>query len=947
MRFALTLSKFFLFAFLFNPSFNSSAQTGTSFSGVILDAVDSTSLPGASVFLENTNYGTMADGDGKYEVSKFPAGTYNLIFMSYGYVTDTLKNVTIAAGSPLTFNRYMRPDIYQMETVEIIGERNMGSDVSVMEEKKNNDQVTEVIGSKEISRTAASTTADVAKRVPGITIQDGRFVIIRGLSQRYNAVMLNNALAPSSESDIKAFSFDIIPSSMIDRMVIYKTASPELPGEFAGGAIKIYTKNVPEKTSLTVGYGVGMRQFTTSRTFKEQTQGDKFWLGFDDGTYNNENIPGSIPNLANTPARRNELVRINGLFRNDVFLPGTKKAPLDQRVNLNFTGKIDLGEKARLGNVTIVNYSNTYSRIAIFRGGYNKYNKEFKRPEPTYIDNDLQHSHAVNMGVMHNWGLRINKNHQVEFKNLFNQLANSSYTFREENNFEQGFYRNDYFLKNLFRTMYSGQLTGSHKFNAIRTKAEWTAGYSQALRNSPDFRRYRQQRDLLDPSAPLNTVIQTNVNPYFLGRLYSKTNENIKMASLNLEHVLKYTWGDSLQALVRGGMYVESKDRTFNVRNLGYRASFGNESNLSMLSLEELFAPQNFNSQSGLLIGEQSNPSFSYTAGNQLYAYYIGVEIPLTKRINIYPGLRVEDNIQTLNSFDANNGQPVVVDNHIVRYLPSVNISYALKKDTSLIRFAYAETVNRPEFREIAPLNYFDFEFNQSIIGNPKLKTPKIHNLDLRYEYYPRAGETYSIGLFYKRFINPIETYFVESNNPVFTFDNADFARNVGVEIEVKKSLMDMFNFGMLKNISLALNGAVIESKIDVGNSPVQNQQRQMQGQSPYIVNAAVYYNNEKLNWQVNAIYNIIGKRIFIVGNTIGYPDVYEMPRNALDLTSTLGIGKYMELRVTLQNVFNPQFTFMQDANEDGKFDKTGANDQLMIAYKTGRYFTCGITGKF
>jgi TonB-dependent starch-binding outer membrane protein SusC len=162
MRFTLTftLSKFFLFAFLLSLSFNSLAQTGPTVSGTILDSVDSTSLPGASVFFENTSYGTMADENGKYEISKFPAGTYNIIFMSYGYMTDTLKNITIGAGSHLNFDRLMLPDIYEMDVVEIIGERNMGSDVSVMEEKRNNDQVTEIIGSKEISRTAASNTAD-------------------------------------------------------------------------------------------------------------------------------------------------------------------------------------------------------------------------------------------------------------------------------------------------------------------------------------------------------------------------------------------------------------------------------------------------------------------------------------------------------------------------------------------------------------------------------------------------------------------------------------------------------------------------------------------------------------------------------------------------------------------------------------------------------------------
>lgn len=945
--FTFTLHHFYSLLFFLTLSLPGLSQSGGTVSGVIKDSDYNEGLPGARIYLEGTKLGAMTDPDGSYSISKIPQGSYNIIFESFGYLSDTLKNVSVSEGQTLTFDRTLEPEIAEGEIVEIIIERNTGSDIHVMEEKKTSDQVTEVIGSREIGRTAASNTADVAKRVPGITIQEGRFVIVRGLSQRYNAVMLNNALAPSSEADIKAFSFDIIPSAMIDRMVIYKTGAPELPGEFAGGVIKIFTKNMPDRTSLRVSYTAGFRQYTTSQGFREQVQGDKFFLGFDDGTYSVDNIPGSMPNSTITAGNRNELIGINGLLNNSVFLPQSGKAPVDARLSLNFSGKLDLGKKARLGTETIVNYSNTYSRMEIFRGGYNKYIREYAKVDTLYVDYDTQYSHAVNLGVLHNWALKIDDKHLVEFKNLFNQLGNSVYTFREEIYKEGlGFYRNDHFLRNLFRTMYSGQLSGSHELKSIRTKVEWTGGYSSALRDAPDFRRYRQQRKLTTPNAPLTTVVQQNVNPFFLGRLYSKTDEDVWMASANVEHRLKFTWGDSLRPLLRTGFYAENKERDFRVRNLGYRSN-GNENALGRLPLEELFSPATFSSHTGLFIGELSNPSYSYGAGNRLIAYYLGVEVPVSKRLSIYPGLRVENNRQTLNSFDSETGDPVNVFNPIVRYLPSVNITYALKPDTALIRLAYAETLNRPEFREIAPLNYFDFDLNQSVMGNPKLLTPKIHNYDARYEYYPRAGETNSIGVFYKRFINPIETYFVESSNPVITYNNAKFARSIGVEVEVKKSMMGVFDFRGLENFSVALNGALINSKIDIGQSAIQSAQRQMQGQSPYIVNGAIYYNNAKLGWQVNAIYNIIGRRIFLVGNTQGYPDVYEMPRHALDLTSSVSIGRFLEARVTVQNVFNQKFLFVQDANEDGRFEREAVNDQVIIGYKTGRYITVGLTGKF
>ena len=486
------------------------------------------------------------------------------------------------------------------------------------------------------------------------------------------------------------------------------------------------------------------------------------------------------------------------------------------------------------------------------------------------------------------------------------------------------------------RSIYTGQLIGNHRMFEDRANLDWSISYSKSKKDEPDWRRARTAKDINSPNDPYQTYVPFGATPFFLGRLYFNLNEEIVTGYANIEQ--KITIGKFKPKLL-AGLYLERKWRSFSARNLGYASSnvFQFDNSLRVLSLDQLFSEQNINSTTGIKIDEDTRKSDSYTAQNDLIAYYLAIDIPI-KNINIRSGVRVENNRQRLESYTL-TGNKINVDNHIIRALPSTNITYNVSKKM-VVRGGFGITLNRPEFRELAPYAFYDFNFNSVNYGNDSLKTPKIYNYDIRYEFYPSANEVISFGGFYKNFINPIETYFVPGTGSGgtrnYTYRNAESSNSYGVEFDARKSIF--------RNFGLTLNASYIWSNVNLGKkSQGQSEKRPMMGQSPYIVNGGIYYQNDSIGLQCSILYNVIGPRIFIVGS-YGTPDVYEMPRNSLDISVSKILWKKLEIKIGVQDLLNQKYLLSQDANMDGKIT---INDQQIQSYKRGSYYSIGIGFKF
>jgi TonB-dependent receptor len=915
---------------VFIINLNLFAQQTGKVTGKITDGGTGETLIGATVRVTGTAIAAAADADGVFTLNTVRPGTYTLEVAYISYANKSVTGIVVKAGETTTIDISLTPSASALKEVVIGGRRLRNTDAAIFNEVRQSTSIANGISAQTIQRSGDTDAGQVVRRIPGITIVDNRFINIRGLSERYNSVLLNNVVAPSLETDIRSFSFDMIPSSQIDRVLVYKSPSADLPGDFAGGAVKVFAKSVPDEDMLTIDYRTDYRENASLKSFQRPDMGPFYWTGFNTGE---NNLPSNFPS---------NLRSVSSSFRNaaghslpNSWQPIKTTANLDQRLSIVGAKRFNINNKL-LGNVTAITYSNTKTNLGISRGDFNTYDPTSGTSSEIYRYNDQQYNYNVRLGIIHNWAFTIDKNNTIEFKNLYNQLSTAQVTNRTGRNFESSYSPDSYSFNNIYRGIYSGQLSGVHKLNEEKTKIDWVLGYGKSFRDQPDYKRYRS--DIDQGSGQRVLYVPTGAAAAeFLGRFYSYLDEDVKTGGFNIEQALAGK-DKAVHASIKVGGYFEDKHRDFTSRNIGYVRANSSQFDNSLLTqpINVLFNWENINTTNGIRIDEQSNPNDNYNAANRLSAGYANFVIPYKDRFTLVAGARIENNLQTLNS--ANDQGAVNVRNNITRILPSANLSYNITPK-ALFRLAFGETLNRPEFRELAPFSFYDFDLNFTNIGNPTLRTSRIFNYDLKFELYPTANELISVSFFYKQFKDPIETIFVpgagSGGAKTFTFGNAQSAANKGIELEVRKSLAGITESKFLDDLTLSLNASYIDSKIQLGSiSTGQSDNRPLQGQAPYIINTALFYNNVKSGWQVNALYNVIGKRIAYIGYQ-GYPDIYEMPRNIIDLTVSKALSKRVGLRANFNNLLNQQFLLLQDGNGDGKFERT--KDQVIADFRSGR----------
>ncbi|MFD2246320.1 TonB-dependent receptor [Pontibacter ruber] len=916
------------------------AQQGT-LAGKVTDKTTGEAIIGAVVFIKGTSRGITTDHEGNYTLP-LDAGTHNVSVTFLSYKPFEKTGVTVNAGQSAILNIQLEENTTQIQMVEIVGTRQTNTETAVLATMRQSEVVVSGMGGEQIAKSMDRDAAETVKRIPGVTILNDRYVVIRGMNQRYNTVTLNDALTPSTEPDQKAFSFDILPTSVIDRIMIYKNGSPELPGEFGGGVIKIYTKNASEHLT-TLGVSGSYRAGTTFNNFLTDHKSSTDFLGFDDGK---RAIPAGVPANLSDVRGQEQYANLGRVFPN-AWAPRSVTALPDLRMSLGLNRLFDLGDM-RVSTVSAISYSNTQTTTEGTRNSYGAFDAVAGASTPYLSFKDDVYTNNVRVGVVSNWSARLNNNNKIEFRNLFNQLGSNEVLEREGTDFTNGEQQQkNYSLRYESRTIYSGQLQGTHDFHDNRSTVTWTGGYNYTNRNEPDYRRLRTVYDGEKQAYKVQFQPESNPSLQDAGRFYSDLNEHALMASGQYEYRFNPADSTSENApKIRTGFYVERKKRDYTSRyfSFGYTQSGIFNDAIAYQPLDQVFRPENISKDSGLVLVEDANPQNNYEASNTNVAGYISSSAPLSEKLSASGGLRVEYNNQALSSkgFD---GSTINKDNPVLSLLPSANFTYALTP-RAMLRAGGSISVNRPEFREIAPAPYFDFVNLLEVIGNPDLDIATIYNGDVRYEFYPNSSEVLSFGAFYKYFNKPIESVF--ENTPggnTITFENAKNAYSYGVEAEVRKSLLDLSASRFVQNLTLVLNAALVQSQVELQakRAAFQPGKRAMVGQSPYVVNTGVYYQDDDRKLQVNLLYNVIGKRIFAAGSNQRQA-VYEMPRHQLDLSITKGIGEHFEIKAGVQDLLNQKTRLIQDSNEDQKI--TGV-DESFREFRKGQYSTLGITYKF
>lgn len=922
-------------------------QNGT-IGGIIRDAKTSEPIIGANVVIQGTTVGAATDIEGKFQIANIKPGTYAIVVSFVTYKTQTLTDVVVEGGKITSLEVPLPEEVSELSEIVVTAKREINTDANLLRSIREAKLVVSGISSEQIVRLPDRDAAQVMQRVPGVTIVDNRFVVVRGVPERYNQVMINGAIAPSTEIDRRSFSFDLIGSSAIDQMLTYKSATAELPGDFAGGVVQMNTKEPANDDFTNVGLNVGFRSNITFNDRITSKGSSTDWLGFDNGF---RSLPGDFPStqtLQGTQPNSSLRERAGKSLTNN-FAPLTQKTPMNLGFNFAIGRSFNI-KSVRLSNVTSLTYSNSYTaalNTKFFR--YNEFTPTSAVTRFEYVDNF--YSNDVRFNLVHNWRVDLNDRNKFEFKNLFVQLGEHEATVRTgEDKFQNpNFDRLNYSFHYLSRSIYSGQLTGNHTLGDGSSKIGWLVGLNLVNRNEPDYRRFRTYRDKSEAGteAPYSMQLPAGTNPFETGRFWSDLRDIGYSNAANFEKVFGST-ESKRKTTIKAGYYAEYKTRTFNARYVNYlypnTADFDQAigQQLIKLPLTDIFAPENIKKKDGFVIGEGTKPDDSYNGENLLGAGYVSGSMPLGK-IDLTVGFRGEYNVQKLTAKTLSTA--VNVNNPIFSALPSINAAYNLS-DRSLVRVAYGRTVNRPEFRELAPFLFYNFEYETALIGTPNLKTATIDNFDLRWEMYPNPGEGISIGAFYKRFQNPIELYLaITSENPQQVYQNAPSATSTGIEVEFRKSLASLGVSKFLRNTSFNLNAALIKSNVDVGSAATnQVQNRPLQGQSPYIINFGLYYFDEASGFSVNTAYNVFGPRIFSVGDT-NFPTWWEMPRHSVDLQVAKIWKKRFETKLNVRNLLDATYSIYQDNNNDNTI--VTDNEALIRQYQVGALYTLSFSWKF
>ena len=861
---------------------------------------------------------TRSDVEGRYSFNIDVNKTYTLVLTYVGYKDATISNIKAT-----TANEEIVKDVLLEETgkkltdvvVSASRSSNKGETVNALIAfQKNTNTVASVISSETIKRSPDRNTAEILKRTPGASIQEGKYIVVRGLADRYNQAMLNGILLTSTEPDRKTFSFDLFPAQIIDNIIINKAFVPELPGEWAGGLIQVNTKDIPNKNFFNVQLSTSYNSISTGKDFYRDKGGKTDWYGIDDGT---RSLPAGYTTKSNFDTTSIAAKTALGKTMSNNWVPiKTIAAPnFSVQMNGGFSGTL-FGKK--VGGMLGANFA----RNQKFQDNLNQQNTLEKGKFSTiYNYADEKYIQDINMGAIAGLSMYLNPLNKISYKAIVNVKSNNAYTSRTGNEYSRG----DLMKANEFtfaqNTFFTNQLNGEHSLNQ-KLKFNWYGAFNILDSYSPDQRRILYTKSA-SGSDPYVLNLSNSLSQQSGSRIYQNLSDYIYTAGGDLSYKIN-------QQTIKAGYILQVKDRLYDAKLF---ANFLPKDNpgLRVLTPDVVFAPENFGNGTDNKFGFDAikGRNFRYMANTILNAGYLQFDNKISEKLRAVWGLRVEDYDQLVGS--VKKYDPRYTLSRVTDYLPGINTTYKITQNSNL-RITASQTVIRPELRELSFLNIFDFELNASVQGNPTLKRTKITNTDLRYELYPGSGEVFTVGAFYKDFANPIEQIFSEGSggSSTFSFQNAKKAITYGLEIEARKKLNKYFTF--------QANGSLINSKIKDDNLKLD---RQLQGQSPYLVNVGLLYDVVEKGFNATLLFNQIGERIYLVGDMqagSASPDIYEAPRSLVDFQMSKKVLKNKaEIKLSVSDILNQQQTFYQNLTSNPKYEK--GIDAVRFARKFGSTF--------
>ena len=824
----------------------------------------------------------------------------------FAVVAAAVSNVAAAQQSPL------------IEEISVIGQ-------FVPDEKRGTDQISNVVGEEQFTRSGDSNIAESLKRVSGLSTVAGKYVYVRGLGERYATTLLNGAILPSPEPLNRVVPMDLFPTGTLESVLVQKTYSAAYPGEFGGGVLQMRTKKSTDEFFWNFASTVGVIDNATFKDGYTVSGGDTDWLGMDDG------FRAPSQELLSATANGNELklksrfsgigvpaeqLEVVGESFNNQYTPTEESAPPNANISTSFGNFYDIGSTGvKLNYLASLDYSNSWDTNRIERNTY----------VPSGVGLDIQEDldvvnteNSIDLSGIFSAGLDIDENNNVRFTSVALRQTDNR-VFKTTGETLDAPDLSTVELQWVEREILSNQLQGDHYFPALNELVvNWRYSDIVATREAPDTRSYRYD------GGEFSSRVDGNM------RSFDELEDNASELGIDLTMVF---YGPRNSIITPKFGYVSSeKERDSEIRRFGFafNGPLANNNQLLLRPLEEILSPENI-TEAGFVIRELTRPTDSYKANNSLEAFYGQVEVNFDDRLRLTFGGRQEDFDQVTTTFDLfRPSTSVVADLSRKEFLPSFSATY-IHYDHQF-RFAYSETVSRPDFRELSTSPFINPETGREIFGNPNLDITSITNFDFRWEWYFGFADYLSAGFFYKEFVDPIEAVIFSPVDPRVTYINAQSAENQGIEIEGYKRLDFLGPLG--EDFYVQGNVSFIDSLVNIRESDLgslTSSSRALQGQSDVLFNAQIGYEPYS-GTTATLLYHYFGDRIDSVGIE-GAPDLIQEGYGELNFIFIKELNRNWQITAKAKNILDARSEITQGSLLTNGFN-LGREASIQVQYR-------------
>lgn len=888
--------------------------------GTVYDSQSGRVVRSAQVKIVGADHTVFTDLDGRFAL-QIPIGIHNLVVSMEGYFDQPLDGVMIEAGKAVYIDPILVPkNLLTGEKVVVTADTVQAATFrSVLLERQLSEAISDAISAEDIRKNPDSDAAAVLERVTGVSVVEDKFVYVRGLGERYSSTQVNGSMVPSTDPEKKVVAFDLFPAALINKISTLKSFTPDQPGDFSGALVKVDTVEFPAEFLFKYSAQVGYNSNVTGKSILGYKGSGMDWLGFG---YKSRKIPSAFPaaritkknDLTGSGFSPQQLQSLGQGLKNEWEAVREKADPdLSQSITIG-------GTKGRLGGIFSATGSRKFSHIEESVHSYQPSNGDLVPWNTFTNDRSVE---TVKSSLVGNLCYKLGRDHKLMWKTFYTRDSSDEtrllYGYSSGNSADE----RDTRLRYLEEKLITSQLAGDHYFPALANSlVQWRMAYSQAGRGEPDMREviYRSEQ---------------GKNDYFFSpegqsgfRQFSDQQDRIYEPGAD--------WSMSLMRkgmqinLKTGGLY-QHRGRDFSSRRFVFQIL--DRSIDLRQGPEQLFHSDNI-APDRIELREITRFTDNFDAGQSISAGYAMADFLLNPQWRLLGGVRYEDSRIWLNTFDpytpSLTPQKTRLNNRDL--LPAASVVYSLTRAMNL-RTSYSRTLNRPEFREMAPFQFTDISGRSTILGNPNLKQSSIHNYDLRWEWYADGQDLYSAGVFLKRFHKPIERVLYYAADLLTSYANISRASNHGIELEARKGIG--FLSSRLERFRLYGNYSRVRSEVvigDISGLVMTSRKRPLQGQADHLLNLQLEYAHPGTNTDFRILYNLIGRRITEVGSNL-LPDVYEQPNHFLDLS----IGQRfrslprMQFKLSLQNILNRYMHELQ-------------GDRLYNGYRSGRSVGIGIT---